>query len=378
MSFIDPSAAQSTPFEPHQGRASERGANLRGHLDQDQLQIELDASMLGEAAEEISLFYSESAESKHVAERKKELARPRSLMSSQAIESYIDDAEGEEGEDGQDGSRKLKHLIERVMSGQGDPGAHVRHAFLRPTSQYLALQYALQQGEQGGSSEQLLGSLRDALDDLEMEHGPRIRADVNTIAVAKERPEGSARDPVGVAQFQSAYADLVLGHATLAGTLQLVLGQFGETGLEAGMARLQRALGHDLAAECPSADTTHLHNLVQDLYHLGVATTVLEGCRELLGMLKSRHGIDAGKVSVALMQDLVKLSSETWVSSDRFVRLAENAGAEKIEPQINFLTGLKGLLRDMPPKVFVDLDQRQSVFNAAQDALDSAIDREEQ
>ncbi|MBH1965548.1 MAG: type III secretion system gatekeeper subunit SctW [Comamonadaceae bacterium] len=377
MSFIDPSAAHSTPFESPQGRASERGTNLRGHLEQDQLQVELDASMLAEAAEEISLFYSESAESKHVAERKKELARPRSVMSSQAIESYIDDAEGEEGEDGEDGLSKLKSLVESVMSGQGDPGAHVRHAFLRPTSQYLALQYALQQGERGGSSEQLLGNLRDALDDLEMEHGPRIRADVNTIAVAKERPPGSARDPAGVAQFQSTYVDLVLGHATLAGTLLLVLEQFGETGLEAGMARLQRALGHDLAAERPSADATHLHNLVQDLYHLGVATTVLEGCRELLAVLKARHGIDS-KISVALMQDLVKLSGESWVSSDRFIRLAEKAGAEEIEPQINFITGLKGLLRDMPPKIFVDLDQRQSVFNAAQDALDSAIDREDQ
>lgn len=33
-------------------------------------------------------------------------------------------------------------------------------------------------------------------------------------------------------------------------------------------------------------------------------------------------------------------------------------------------------MRDMPLKVFVDADQRQTVFQAVQDALDTAIDRE--
>ncbi|WP_051237489.1 type III secretion system gatekeeper subunit SctW [Ottowia thiooxydans] len=373
MNFIDPSVPQSTPFEPPRGGVADRGANSRGHMGTDQLQVELDASMLSEAAEEISMYYAETAESKHVAERKKELARPRSLMSSQAIESYIEDAEDEESEEGEEGSRKLKNLVQQVMSGQGDPGAHARHAFQRPTSQYLALQYAFQQAEREGASEQLLTGLRDALDDLEMEHGPRIRADVNTIEVAAEGSPGSA----GVAWFQSTYVDLVLGHATLAGTLHLVLDQFGEGGLAAGIERLQRALGHDLAAVRPSTDAAHLRNLVQDLYHLGVATTVLEGCRDLQAQLHARHGIGAEDVPVALMKDLVNLSSETWVSSDRFLRLAEKAGAEDVEPQINFLTGVKGLLREMPPRIFIDSDQRQSVITAAQDALDAAIDREE-
>ena len=34
-------------------------------------------------------------------------------------------------------------------------------------------------------------------------------------------------------------------------------------------------------------------------------------------------------------------------------------------------------MRDLPVKVFVDADQRQTIFQAAQDALDAAIDRED-
>ena len=42
------------------------------------------------------------------------------------------------------------------------------------------------------------------------------------------------------------------------------------------------------------------------------------------------------------------------------------------------LTGLKSLMRSMPERVFVDADQRQGVLNALQDALDKAIEREEE
>ena len=52
-------------------------------------------------------------------------------------------------------------------------------------------------------------------------------------------------------------------------------------------------------------------------------------------------------------------------------------GAGAVRPQIQFLTGVKALMRDMPPKVFVDADQRQTVLQAVQDALDAAIDRED-
>lgn len=344
---------------------------MSGRMGEELLELELEASILVDAAEEASLHFAERAESRHVAERRKELARPRALMSSEAIESYIEDTEDddEEGE----GSSKLLVLVQRVMSGQGDPGMHARSLFSRPAAQYLGLQYALQHGEREGASDRILEGLREALDDLEMEDGPRIRADVNIIEVARE----GARTRSEVVGFQSAYVDLVLGQPTLAGSLKLLLDKFGETGLEAGMDRLQRALGQDLASARPSVGEAHLQSLMQDLYHLSVAGTLLEGSGDLLVDMSRRHGVGNGVHPVALTKDLVTLCSETWVSSDRFARLAEDVGASRVEAQINFLTGVKGLLRDMPPKIFVDPDQRQSVFAAAQDALDAAIDREE-
>lgn len=342
------------------------GQALAGQYAGQQIQVDDGLSVLADAAEEISLHHSEKAETKHASERKKEATRPMELMSPEAIMAYMEAAQAFEDPE------QLVQLAKRMLSGQGDPAAQAKQAFQGPTEQFMALQYALHQGEREGAPAEVLDALREALDDLEMEHGPRMRADVNTIGTAQEGARGHA----DVAQFQSTYRDVVLGNPSLAGTLKLALERFGDSDFAAGLARLTQALGQDLAAARPSADPTRLQNLVQDLYHLGVASTVLDASRELHARIGEQHGALSG-TPVALMQDLVGISAEKWVSGARFTSLAEKFGATGVEAQIHFLTGVKLLVRDMPVKVFVDTDQRQTIFQAVQDALDAAIDKED-
>ena len=342
------------------------GQALAGQYAGQQIQVDDGLSVLADAAEEISLHHSEKAETKHASERKKEATRPMELMSPEAIMAYMEAAQAFEDPE------QLVQLAKRMLSGQGDPAAQAKQAFQGPTEQFMALQYALHQGEREGAPAEVLDALREALDDLEMEHGPRMRADVNTIGSAQEGARGHA----DVAQFQSTYRDVVLGNPSLAGTLKLALERFGDSDFAAGLARLTQALGQDLAAARPSADPTRLQNLMQDLYHLGVASTVLDASRELHARVGEQHGALSG-TPVALMQDLVGISAEKWVSGARFTSLAEKFGATGVEAQIHFLTGVKLLVRDMPVKVFVDTDQRQTIFQAVQDALDAAIDKED-
>jgi len=365
MSRIDAFNPATPSFDTalRQGGA---GQSAVGQFAGQQVQVDDANSVLSDAAEEISLHHSEKAETKHTSERKKEATRPLELMSPEAIMAYMEAAQAYEDPE------ELVQLAKRMLSGQGDPAAQAKKAFGEPTQQFMALQYALHQGEREGASAEVLDALREALDDLEMEHGPRMRADVNTIAAAGQGAQGQAE----VAQFQSTYRDVVLGNPSLAGTLKLALERFGEGDFAAGLARLTQALGQDLAAARPSADPTRLQNLVQDLYHLGVAATVLDASRELHARIGEQHGPLKG-TPVALMQDLVGISAEKWVSGARFTSLAEKFGATGVEAQIHFLTGLKVLMRDMPVKVFVDGDQRQTIFQAVQDALDAAIDKED-
>ena len=349
------------------GAATGGQAGLQGRLGNENVVVDTGDSVLTDAAEEISLHNSEKAESKHTAERKKELARPATLMSPEAIENYIDAAEPNQD------PQHLKNLARNMLSGQGDPVKLARQAFGQPTSQYLAMQYALGQGEREGAPADVLDRLREAMEDLEMGHGPRIRADVNTIAAFSDGSFAASE----VAGLQQTYTDMVMGKPTLNQTLLLALERFGESDLAGGLARMTKALGLDLAAARPSTDAAHLQSLVQDLYHLGVATTVMEGCGALLAELSGRHGAAAGQSAAGLMRELVGISAENWISPSRFTSLSEKFGAGDVAPQIVFVKGTKDLLHEMPPQVFNDSEQRFSVFNAVQQALDAAIDREE-
>ena len=368
MSRIEPNAFNPSSLgNALQQSGADASASLAtGQFAGRQLILEDGPSVLSDAAEEISLHHSEKAEAKHSAERKKEATPRQPLMSPEAIQAYMDASQSQQSPE------ELVQLAKRLLSGHGNPSTQAKQAFREPTQQFLALQYALQQGERDGADPVVLDALRDALDDLEMDYGPQIRADINTIGTASQHAS-SAQE---VAAFQSTYRDVVLGNATLAGTLQLALARFGDTEFSAGLERLKQALGQDLAAARPSAEPTRLQSLVQDLYHLSVASTVLEACHELQAQQAKQHGVQVGS-AVALMQDLVQVSAEKWVSASRFTGLADKSGAVAVAPQISFLTGVKALLHQMPVQIFVDADQRQGVFQAVQEALDAAIDREE-
>lgn len=365
MSRID---TFNTPsFDSSAGRAGGDSQSAVGQFAGQQVQVDEVDSMLSDAAEEIGMHHAEKAETKHSSERKKEAVRSLEIMTAEAVSDYLDAAQAFEDPE------QLVFLAKRMLSGQGDPARHARNAFNEPTPQYMSMQYALQMGEREGVAGDVLEALRESLQDLEMAHGPAIRADINTVGVAAQ-PGASGAD---IARFQATYRDVVLGEPSLAATLKMALERFGDKEFSVGLQRLVQALGQDLSAARPSCEPARLHSLVQDLYHLEVTTTVLEGCKDLRAQLAEKHGV-AGMEPVVLMRGLVDVSAEKWVSAQRFTSLGENCGARDPEPQIHFLTAVKALLREMPVQVFVDSEQRQSVFGAVQDALDAAIDREEE
>ena len=79
-----------------------------------------------------------------------------------------------------------------------------------------------------------------------------------------------------------------------------------------------------------------------------------------------------------MTRELLALTSDRWVDSSRLTRIAEELGAgEPAEASVHLLTGARNALRDLPVQVYSSADARQTVLDAAQGALDHAIDREE-
>ena len=358
---LSPAFASTTPHAGADGSQARTGTMLGEKA------VALPGEVsLTDAAEELSLHMAEKTEDKHHAERKVKAERPLELMEAGEIVDLIDETHDA------DGQAKLIELAKHLLSGQGSPRQGAAQAFGDISQQYLGLQYALREGERQGAAADVLEAIRDAIADLEMESGPEIRAGLNSLRSAGE----FAADPAGVATFQRTYRDVVLGENSLSKTLTLALERFGDAEVGRGLKQLIAALGHDLAAARPSTEANRLQALLGDLYYLEVAATVLDGCGELAGKLarEFRSDIDGAR----LMRDLVSLSGEKWVSESRFTNLAAQHGVTPVEGRIAFLGGVRAMLKDLPVQIYPDADVRHGILAAAQEALDTAIDEEDQ
>ena len=319
---------------------------------------------LADSAEELSLHMAHKIEDKLHSERKIRGEHAVTEITAEAILAYL----AQSYED--DAQAKLDELASRILSGQADARETISGFSDDASRQFVALQYVLHKGRQGHVSEDLLAELGDALSELEQKHGPAIRAGLNTIDAAA----AYAHDANDIANFQHTYQDVVLGEATLAKTLSVALSRFGGLRIAEGLKGLVQALGLDLAAARPSTSIERIHALLKDMYHLEIAVTILERCRELADRLTASVGKSVN--SERLMQDVVSISGDKWISESRFSGLADEHGVQPISDRIAFLAGVQLVLKDLPMQIFPDDEARASVLEASQYALDTAIDKE--
>ena len=342
------------------------GARASGQFRGDQVTALPQGGPSTDDAEELSLHFAERAEQDEFDEARIGTPGELRLMTIEQVTAYLQATQ--QGGD----ADKLAALARRIASGSGHPGVMARQEFDDPTRQFLVLQQALKQGQRDGIDPDRLEAIRDALADLEEDAGPQIRAHLNTAAVAASQGHDGAQ----VAAFQQTYSDLVLGAPTLVQTLQLALQRFGGSGLAQGLQGLIAALGADLAAARPSTSPVRLQSLLQDLYRLEVAVTVLDGASALSSALQQRHGAKPFDAEL-LVKELVAISGERWMAASRFENLADRLQVHDLPARIGLLTGIKALLRELPPSVFVDAEARSTTLAAVQEALDAVIGKEE-
>jgi type III secretion system TyeA family effector delivery regulator len=75
-----------------------------------------------------------------------------------------------------------------------------------------------------------------------------------------------------------------------------------------------------------------------------------------------------------LMRAVVSFTAERWPNASRFIDLCNAEAGRDPETRIMFLTSVRKIISDMPVKVFIDMEQRDNVLIAVQDALDELID----
>ncbi|HVZ45044.1 MAG TPA: TyeA family type III secretion system gatekeeper subunit [Ramlibacter sp.] len=91
-------------------------------------------------------------------------------------------------------------------------------------------------------------------------------------------------------------------------------------------------------------------------------------------MAASSEPLDANR----LLSGLLDIIASGSALSLQFQKLGRELGIADGEPTIVFLSGLKKILRELPDKAFADRNARLSMVDAVQDALDQAIELEEE
>lgn len=79
-----------------------------------------------------------------------------------------------------------------------------------------------------------------------------------------------------------------------------------------------------------------------------------------------------------LMQRMLDLKDARFVDGSKIESIAKSLGILDLEARIYFLRELHGIVRKLPLKIYTDDQDRQRFITAVQDALDRAIDEEDE
>jgi type III secretion protein W len=382
MNLFGNPAATGMPAGMRQGVGLPAGSPLAPRADVQSLQPDL-MGVLSDAAEELTQALSGKSQERALRERRvstgselSELTRPRVLAVMAIMQAQQSGADGSAGEV-KDEENRLS-LAREVLRRPGHARQMVQEQGGGATEQFLTLMEVAELIAEGRAGPDPGGkgleAAREAAASLMAEHGAEIRADINTIEVTQDMAAGQAP------AFRTAYKDAVLGQDGLSATVRHMLellpqGQ-GQDFLRV-LGQLRQALGLDLAATRPSCEPARLKALVSDLFHLEVIGTVLDEAQQLSDTLVKRHAV-AAFLPTALTTDLLMIAGDRWVDGSRFETLGRKlVTAEDLGAQVSLQTGLRAVLRQLPVQVYASMEARQSVIDASQSALDTAIDREE-
>jgi len=333
-------------------------------------------STLSDAAEELTQSLSGKAQEKTLKERKIHSGAPGTELGRAQRLAMFKAMSGDSG--GHEAESKIQDLARQVLRQPGQALRLARQTGGDASEQYLALMEAADRIEDGQVGHDPGGracdALREAASELMATHGREIRADLNTFEATR------ILSPEEAGQFRSTYRDVVLGQSAVNDTLRRLLDMLPK-GQGSDFSRVlettRQALGLDLAAARPSGDPVRLQGLVSDLAHLKVISTVIDQCSELSDTLVQRHGTQPF-AATSLTSEMLALTSDRWVDASRISGIGKRFGVDQpLEAAVHFATGVRNALKELPVQVFGSMEARQGLLDAAQGALDEAIDREE-
>lgn len=333
------------------------------------VQLDTQTSLLQDAAEELTFQFGEGEE-KTLAKREigeKEKKPGAEIGTVQQVLGKLGDLKKSVLD------RVLQILMMRMRMGDAlDLRYQVRQQLPEPGHQYAALLALGEQLREQGAPAAQLEVVAAALRELEQDEGPAIRAALNISQTAAEFAGAALGDVQGL---RNTYRDAVLDSQDLGQTLNHLIERYGDAQLPQSLAYLIKALGADLAADGASIDRNKLHTALNDLYRLEVLTGLLEDCAALVQRYQAPGNFFRGS---ELLREVLDWQRSPWLRPELIAALPGKLGVREVGAEINVLREFKELARMIPLKAYAEAEQRPRLLETIQQALDAAIEREEE
>ncbi|WP_422138703.1 TyeA family type III secretion system gatekeeper subunit [Endozoicomonas sp. ALC020] len=248
--------------------------------------------------------------------------------------------------------------------------------------QFAALDFAAEYFEEQGDQEKA-NQIRTAQQSIREKNPTLIQAGLNISESAAEMIEEMGFD-VDVRTVRESYANLIdsakMDHVrddgSLKTTYRYLVETYGAENLEGAIQGQLDLLATDLNCTTHSTSPVRLKVIIDDMKGLKIQSGVHDACCEAEERLE-RTFPEEKVVRLVLMEEMLDLVDQQWVTESDFEKLPLKMNLEKLEAHIFALTSIVDIVRSIPEEVFTNDETKLNMLSAATDSLDTKIEEEE-
>lgn len=327
-------------------------------------------SELQDAAEELTFEHSETVE-KNLTEFHISAHEPMTTHAVEKAEMYMQRMQ--EAENLDKASEFLNRLEHMNHPSADDVLGEVKHFFDEPGEQDAALGFTaeLLRGR-GGDHAELLETLVQAR--AQLREG--LREDTAGLEKTDERDANWQPDENTQRELQEFHEQSLGGFGNVVDAYNSLTERYGKDHFQDALGFLIRTTGSEMQSSEMNVSGEKLKSMVDDLFHVQVLGNVNASLGQLGEKMEKQFGIALKMPPTEMMKAVLSLTQNAYSRGDQVAAIAKEAGISDTEASIYFLTALKDHLRLIPLKIFPNPDNRAKLLDAAQEALDKAIEKE--
>ena len=352
-------AMQSQPAAP---TAAERGVFM-GHA----VQVsESPESLLADAAEELG-FSVDNTKDYDVNERKE---RGKAALSQLERVRMYEELMHKVGK-----GQQLDRLVDSIRKNPKDfqqIARQARDAFPDPSDAWAALKIAAERLKEAGESPDTIAAIERAAAEMEKTDGVAIRTGIQG-ALSSAGYE-SIGEPDSLKDL---YRSTVGEFSSVNEVFTSIQKTYGNN-FEKAMDFLFSAISSDINSDEPSMDKQHLESVHTKLGLVRLTQSGYRLCCDQMNRWADVHGVTNSSIdAMGLLGEIIALRGQSFLSANSIKMIVDKVNPPDIEKEVLFTQDLLKTTRSFPSALFDDDAGRMKVLTAVQEAVDEAVQRED-